>query len=179
MVRFGNVLGSNGSVVPRFVRQIDRGGPVTVTHPDVRRFFMLIPEAVQLVLNSAASVTGQAVRAENWRAGEGRGPGSRSHSSRRLRSGPGYPDFIQRASPREKLFEELVGADERASRSRCDEIMEVAPVGRVDRIALASGIVGLEQRARQNDAAAVMDYLGTLVPTFRQNRERLPVGPEG
>ncbi len=165
-VRFGNVLGSNGSVIPLFVEQLKRGGPLTVTHPDVQRYFMLIPEAVQLVLHAASIGEPNSIYVLDM--GE---PIRLLDVARDLIRLSGFrPDEVPITfiglRPGEKLDEELVGQDEVAGPSQVESVMQVrsgrAPHGPW----LSSQIRGLERSALRGDAHAVMAQLRAIVPEF-------------
>jgi FlaA1/EpsC-like NDP-sugar epimerase len=176
-VRFGNVLGSNGSVVPRFIEQIRNGGPVTVTDPEVRRFFMLIPEAVQLVLHAAA----QADNAATYVLEMGEQVRLLDMARHLIRLAGFVPEediaieFIG-LRPGEKLSEELVGEGESFRPSRVDKILRVVDRGRPGADMLAA-IHELEACALEGDTAAVVDSLGRMLPAYEQPRPALTVEP--
>jgi FlaA1/EpsC-like NDP-sugar epimerase len=166
-VRFGNVLGSSGSVVPRFMEQIKAGGPVTVTHPEVYRYFMLIPEAVQLVLHAAAQQqTGVICVLE---MGE---PISVLEMARDLIRLSGFvpeediPIKIVGLRPGEKLSEELIGSDETAEPSGVQGILRIRPTSLADPSKLREEILRLEHLAAQDDREAAITQLSKIVPTF-------------
>ena len=165
-VRFGNVLGSNGSVIPLFVEQLKHGGPLTVTHPDVRRYFMLIPEAVQLVLHAAAAGEPNSIYVLDM--GE---PVRLVDVARDLIRLSGYrPDEVPITfiglRPGEKLDEELVGRDEVVGPSPVQSVMQVRPHRTPEAPWLWGQIRSLERSARLGDSAAVMKRLRTIVPEF-------------
>ena len=177
-VRFGNVLGSRGSVVPLFQEQIARGGPVTVTHPEVKRYFMTIPEAVQLVLQAAALGQGGEVFVLDM--GE---PVKIVDLARDLIRLSGLePDrdieiVFSGLRPGDKLFEELFAEGE-VARTMHEKIL-VAMNEKIDHIPnLEAQVEGLVREAQDGDVDAVMQYLTALVPSYRPASVRShPVQP--
>lgn len=124
VTRFGNVLGSNGSVIPLFKNQIEKGGPLTVTHKDITRYFMTIPEACQLVLE--ASVMGKGGEIFVFDMGESMKIFELAQRMIRL-SGFNYPNDmdieITGLRPGEKIFEELLADDENTLKTHHEKIM--------------------------------------------------------
>ena len=171
-VRFGNVLGSNGSVIPRWQEQIAEGGPVTVTHAEMRRYFMLIPEAVQLILQAAAVMDGGEIFVLEM--GE---QIKLLDMARNLIRLSGYipeediPIAIVGTRPGEKLHEELVGPDEVIEASPVEKVLRVGTLRSPDPSALLAAVTSLGQHALRGNARAVVEALCQIVPTFQPGHE--------
>jgi len=167
-VRFGNVLGSRGSVVPMFRQQIEHGGPVTVTHPDVTRYFMTIREAAMLVLEAAFLGRGGEIfvldMGDPIRISE-----LAEHLIRLSGLEPGSDIEVVYSGlrPGEKLHEELWSSSEKLSPTKFPKIMALEP----ESIPAAEQILGtvesLESLARHGDRRAIIGELRALFPDIK------------
>ncbi len=178
-VRFGNVLGSSGSVVPLFREQIARGGPVTVTHPEVTRYFMTIPEACQLILQ--ASVIGKGGEIFALDMGE---PIKISYLAEQLirLSGkiPGEDVEIVYTGlrPGEKLFEELFHDAEMLVGTSHPKIL-LANCRQVDAGLLEKALAMLEKACSECDETNLREQLSKLVPEYSGTTAKAPDRVEG
>jgi FlaA1/EpsC-like NDP-sugar epimerase len=164
-VRFGNVLGSRGSVIPLFRRQIAAGGPVTVTDPEMRRYFMTIPEAVQLVLQAGVLARGGEVFVLDM--GQPVRIVDLAKDLIELSGLTPYEDIeIQFTGlrPGEKLFEELLTAEEGTTATTHAKIFR-ANLRQVDGALLEQKLVTLR---KMRDEEAVRTMIRDLVPTYHQ-----------
>lgn len=164
-VRFGNVLGSNGSVIPLFRRQIEEGGPVTVTHPDIIRYFMTIPEAVSLVLQAGA----YAGRGEIFVLDMGE-PVRIDDLARNLIRLSGFePDVdievrYTGLRPGEKLYEEMLMQEE-GLRSTPNHLIHIGRPLDIDVPAFERQLTALAAACREN-SPAIRTLLAQVVPTY-------------
>ncbi len=175
-VRFGNVLESNGSVIPLFKRQIAEGGPVTVTHPEMTRFFMTIPEAVQLVIQAGAMAQGGEVFVLDM--GE---PVKILDLARDLISLSGFePDkdikieFIG-VRPGEKLYEELLTAEEGTGATRHKRIFTARTV-LVDAASLERQLTRLKEKGAFCTQEDVFAALSRVLPGSVRRRGSTSIG---
>lgn len=165
-VRFGNVLGSNGSVIPLFERQISEGGPITVTHPDIIRYFMTIPEAVNLILQAGAMARGGEIFVLDM--GEPVKILSLAENLIKLHGKEPYVDIDIKFSglrPGEKLFEELLMAEEGLKRTENKKIF-IGKQIEIDENEFIPQLEKLWEAAEQNDSSQVLEKLRAIVPTF-------------
>lgn len=165
--RFGNVLGSNGSVIPLFRRQIESGSAVTVTHPDIIRYFMTIPEAVSLVLEAGAIAKGGEIFVLDMGA-----PVKITTLAENLIRMYGkipykdVPIVFTGLRPGEKLFEELL-MDEEGLKSTENKKLFIGNQINVDAQDLAFKLKGIRVAADSNDSEKTVELLSELVPTFK------------
>ena len=164
-VRFGNVLGSNGSVIPLFRRQIEHGGPVTVTHPDIIRYFMTIPEAVSLVLQAGTYAWGGEIFVLDM--GE---PVKIDSLARNLIKLSGYepdveiPIVYSGLRPGEKLYEEKLMAEEGMKKTDNDLIHIGKPIP-FDISKFLGQLTELAQASYEN-SPHIVEMVEEIVPTF-------------
>jgi FlaA1/EpsC-like NDP-sugar epimerase len=168
--RFGNVLGSNGSVIPRFKKQIEAGGPVTVTHPDITRYFMTIPEACQLVLEAGSMGNGGEIFVFDM--GQ---PVKIADLARKMikLSGLEPDDDIKieysGLRPGEKLYEELLNNAENTLNTYHEKIL-IAKTRTIEYASLSIQIDGLIGPAkRQESVNSIVKAMKELVPEFISN----------
>lgn len=167
-VRFGNVLGSNGSVVPLFLEQIRAGGPVTITDPGMRRYFMLISEAVHLVLHAARLARGGELFVLEM--GEQISVVDMARNLIRLSGFVPDKDIVLAylgCRPGEKLVEELVACHETVETTSVPKVLCVRPDPARDLSRLPGFITQLEQSAAEGSVLKVLAILGDILPSYR------------
>jgi FlaA1/EpsC-like NDP-sugar epimerase len=177
-VRFGNVLGSRGSVVLTFKQQIAAGGPITVTHPDMKRYFMTIPEAVQLVLQGATLSKGGEVFMLDM--GEPVKIVDLAHdliSLSGLQVGRDIDIEFTGLRPGEKLFEEMFAAGEQYARTQHEKIYIAANASSFVPQELDNAVVRLAQAAEWNDRDGIIRELQSLVPEYCPPLAEVNAGP--